>query len=86
MMHPALSRAKDIHGERRFYEPGEHPATFRHRTILKQLEQIEQTMSPDRSTAASAAAEYHREKIAEFEAGEHRAKSEYLHRLAPEWP
>lgn len=86
-MHPALAQVVNPDGSRRFYEAGEHPAIFRERMMVERLEAvIEISEGPEGrriSRAEShAALEYHRMKIAEFEAGEHRAKCDFLNALA----
>ena len=82
-MHPALEQATNADGSRRFYEAGEHPAIFRERTLLERLERFaELAEGPEGrrppNAESHAAIEYHRMKIAEFEAAEHRAKCEFL--------
>jgi hypothetical protein len=88
-MHPALELATNLDGSRRFYDVGEHPATFRDRIMVDRLLAVDSITEPDQlrkppSAEAHAAIEYHRRNIAQFEAGHHHEKSDFLEQLARE--
>ncbi len=86
-MDPVLQEAKaNPWGDPAFYPPGQHPALYRDREILKRLEEIEQESAvkelefgvPLPRPELTEAIEYHRDRIAAFEETESRRKHDYL--------
>lgn len=72
-LHPILEAAAATpFGGRRFYEPGQHPATHRLRQHLEALRKLPPSL--DRN----AALEYAKTQIAAFEEGESIAKADHL--------
>lgn len=69
-MDERLEQAKTPYGGARFYPPGQHPAVYRERWALRQLQIL--------GLGNSETAEYHKQRIADFEAAESEAKAHYL--------
>lgn len=76
-----LEVAVDPWGARRFYPPGSHPAIWKEKALVKELEAVKYL---DRAAEAQVreALDYHQERIAAFEEGESLAKQHYLARSA----
>ncbi len=87
-MDPVLQEAKaNPWGDRRFYPPGQHPANYRDREILKRLEELDRDASQkelefgiplEGRADRRAALEFHRDRVAAFEEMESRRKHDYL--------
>lgn len=78
-----LESATDHHGERRFYAPGQHPATWRERWMVEQLERLYRIPHAGDDGLRSTIL-YHRQRIEDFERGEARAKADYIEAMTPE--
>lgn len=78
----SLAEAKNPDGSRRFYAPGEHPATARLLAGLARVEHLQSlAMEPEMEAQAAELIGYYRRQLARFEWGEDRAKREYLSRM-----
>lgn len=92
-----LSKIRGPHGERRFYPPFEHPATYRERLMLDRLKRIRQQLIGDegiplatRQLVDSLARfdeqiAYHADRVQAFEAAENEAKAQYVHAWLRGW-
>jgi len=81
-----LYSVRDHMGHKRFYPPGEHPATARLRTELERAKDLNDRMLPGifgKPTDVERAIDYMEERLAIFDAGDRRAKRDYLARQRP---
>lgn len=81
-MDPLLEAATELHGGRRFYPPGEHPATYKQRKQLAQLKELRERCRDSVVDEASltGSIEYIERQIVAFEEQHSEAKADYLAR------
>lgn len=80
-----LETATNQFGERRFYAPGQHRATYRERVLLDRLQRIWRIKPPfPDDTGLLDSIDYHRKRIEDFERGECRAKADYIEAMTPD--
>jgi hypothetical protein len=78
-----LDEARTPYGTRRFYPPGQHPATARLRAELAHLKKLQDTTLLGllgEPSELEKAIDWMERQLAVFEAGEDRAKRDYIKR------
>lgn len=83
MIGECLERATTIDGRRRFYAPGQHPATYRDRYMVKTLLRLWRIPHPGDETLPESIA-YHQRRVDEFDQATCLEKAIYIEQMTPE--
>jgi hypothetical protein len=82
-----LYSVRDHMGRKRFWPAGEHPATAKLRAELERAKDLNDRMLPGlfgKPTEVERAIDYMEEQLAVFDAGDRRAKRDYIARVTPQ--